>query len=338
MDKLKNMDFKHKPYPVTYKALQPFSSEDILTILTGIQKCSEVSAIMSITNPFSEQFHNTKPLLPSTQDIPLDITAILFTGFFRSSFLTFDKEALMLQINDIKILYTDQQVQMVENITKKQSNCKEWHRFRTGRITASVFKTVCRTSILSPAMSLIKRICYPEYNKFSCAAINYGKDNEAIARKYYGEYMAEKHKSFKVEECGLYINNKFPHLGASPDGIISCDCCGVGVVEIKCPYSARNDANLSAYIEKKTSPLQTVQIGGNESATICYSHEYYYQLQMQMQLTETFFGDLVVWHTEELVIIRVQRDDDFWAREYPKTLSFFYEILMPELLGKFYTR
>lgn len=100
---------------------------------------------------------------------------------------------------------------------------------------------------------------------------------------------------------------------------------GVGVVEIKCPYSARNDANLSAYIKKKTSPLQIVQIGDNESATICYSHEYYYQLQMQMQSTETFFGDLVVWHTEEL--ITVQRDDDFWAREYPKTLSFFYEFL-----------
>lgn len=59
---------------------------------------------------------------------------------------------------------------------------------------------------------------------------------------------------------------------------------------------------------------------------------------MRMQLTETLYGDLVIWHDKEPVIIRVIRNDEFWAREYPKTLSFFYEVLMPELLGKLYTR
>lgn len=71
---------------------------------------------------------------------------------------------------------------------------------------------------------------------------------------------------------------------------------------------------------------------------ICHSHEYFFQIQMQMQLTETFFGDLINWHPEELVIIRVVRDDDFWAREYPKKVSFFYDIIMPELLAKYYTQ
>lgn len=88
-------------------------------------------------------------------------------------------------------------------------------------------------------------------------AINYGKDNEATARAFYGGFMRKNyHDSFIVEECGLRISNKFPHLGASPDGIISCDCCGVGVIEIKCPYSARNDPNLTAYIKKKGSPVK----------------------------------------------------------------------------------
>ena len=41
-------------------------------------------------------------------------------------------------------------------------------------------------------------------------------------------------------ECGLFINPSYPTLGASPDGIISCDCCGIGTLEIKCPYCSRN--------------------------------------------------------------------------------------------------
>ena len=27
-----------------------------------------------------------------------------------------------------------------------------------------------------------------------------------------------------------------PRLGASPDGVVQCECCGNGVLEIKCPY------------------------------------------------------------------------------------------------------
>lgn len=36
-----------------------------------------------------------------------------------------------------------------------------------------------------------------------------------------------------------HIKPSFPHLGASPEGIVQCECCGNGVLEIKCPYNAR---------------------------------------------------------------------------------------------------
>lgn len=247
MDKIRNMEFKHKPAAVKQKRLEPFSSQEINSILTSIQKSGEVSAIMSIREPFSERFHNSQSQLPCTQAVPSDITSIFFSSFFRSSYLNLDRQALMLRINEIKLFYSDQQVQLVENLTKNQSKSKEWFRLRAGRVTASVFKSVCRTSLLSPSISLLKRICYSDV-KGSSEAMRYGIHNEATARIFYGRHMAEKHRLFKVVQCGLYINNKFPHLGASPDGITSCKCCGNGVVEIKCPYSSRNDANLNSYI------------------------------------------------------------------------------------------
>ena len=51
--------------------------------------------------------------------------------------------------------------------------------------------------------------------------------------------MRDDHIDFTVVPTGLHVNPSFPHLGASPDGIVSCCCCGKGLLEIKCPYSKR---------------------------------------------------------------------------------------------------
>lgn len=43
----------------------------------------------------------------------------------------------------------------------------------------------------------------------------------------------------KVLHCGFFVCTEYPILAASPDGLISDDT----VVELKCPYTARNDDN-----------------------------------------------------------------------------------------------
>lgn len=45
--------------------------------------------------------------------------------------------------------------------------------------------------------------------------------------------MESVHENFQIFDSGLLINRDFPYLGASPDGIVSCDCCGIGLCEIK---------------------------------------------------------------------------------------------------------
>ena len=32
------------------------------------------------------------------------------------------------------------------------------------------------------------------------------------------------------------IDPRYPHLGATPDGFITCSCCGSGVAEVKCSF------------------------------------------------------------------------------------------------------
>ena len=60
---------------------------------------------------------------------------------------------------------------------------------------------------------------------------------EAVAAEKYARMMLQRHhKEFKTEVSGLYISHRFPFLGASPDRLTQCTCCGHGLLEIKCPY------------------------------------------------------------------------------------------------------
>ena len=42
--------------------------------------------------------------------------------------------------------------------------------------------------------------------------------------------VSPEHINFQISECGLLVNPSYPTLGASPDGIISYDCCGIGTL------------------------------------------------------------------------------------------------------------
>jgi hypothetical protein len=46
------------------------------------------------------------------------------------------------------------------------------------------------------------------------------------------QWNTHQHINFKIELSGFAINSQHPFLGATPDGIISCDCCGKGALEI----------------------------------------------------------------------------------------------------------
>ena len=41
--------------------------------------------------------------------------------------------------------------------------------------------------------------------------------------------------SLSITEAGLFVDYCEPYLGASPDGLVECKCCGKGVLEVKCP-------------------------------------------------------------------------------------------------------
>ena len=50
----------------------------------------------------------------------------------------------------------------------------------------------------------------------------------------------KSHASFKVTAAGMFIDQERPFVGALPDGIITCTCCGKGVLEVKCTFCIKD--------------------------------------------------------------------------------------------------
>ena len=55
--------------------------------------------------------------------------------------------------------------------------------------------------------------------------------------KRYVKEIKKHHKFFCCEESGLILHSDCYMLGASVDSRVTCDCCGVGNLEVKSPFS-----------------------------------------------------------------------------------------------------
>jgi len=144
-----------------------------------------------------------------------------------------------------------------------------------------------------------------------------------------------------MSDSGLVISPHWPFIGASPDGIVECNCCGRGVLEIKCPYSHRGEDLLSAVISDKQFCLIQNDDG---SLQLDHGHAYYYQVQTQMFICDVDYCDFSVFtfptEVEEASphIERIFKDADFWETCLEKARCFFRTCLLPEILGHWYTR
>lgn len=219
----------------------------------------------------------------------------------------------------------------IEAETRLQAKCKTWHIYRSGRITASKFKRCCRTNIDKPSLSLID-ICYPVMYQYKVRALDYGCNHEKYAIRDFTIAMKKKHQGFEVKKVGLVVNPKWPYFGASPDGMCNCECCESALLEVKCPYCVRD--SVVSDLTFKNSFLKTI----GDQLLLKTDHAYYYQIQMQLALTERNCCYLVVWTKQNFETIKVHFDEPFWLQKRAEAENFFQQVLLPELMGKLYTR
>ena len=103
--------------------------------------------------------------------------------------------------------------------------------------------------------------------------------------------MEANHEDFTLSDSGFHVNLQLPFMGASPDGMVSCKCCGSGICEVKCPYKARDVHPLDAAATIKNFCLK--QSAGDACITLDKKHAYYHQVQAQLHICDVEFVTLL---------------------------------------------
>ncbi|XP_069105157.1 uncharacterized protein [Argopecten irradians] len=167
---------------------------------------------------------------------------------------------------------TERQAQDIQNDTKLQAKSQAWIHNRKWRVTASKFGDVTHATSRRNMEKLCSSILSskPIIKK----SVFHGK---AYERKAITKF--EQKTGLKVKKCGLFVDKDYPYLGATPDGIITEED-KKAIVEVKCPYSGRNESI------KPGPHFNFLKYDENGQIVLNVHSKYYDQIQGQMLLSK----------------------------------------------------
>ncbi|RVE52850.1 hypothetical protein evm_002507 [Chilo suppressalis] len=224
---------------------------------------------------------------------------------------------------------SEEERKQIEKDTVLQSTSSEWMEIRRTILTASNFGRVIKRRANISCANLVKDILYKD-SLSHVTSIKHGRENEQKAIE-----QLKMQENIDIKPCGLFIDRDTPFLGASPDGVV------VGkdmIVEIKCPVAAFKDGINEAI---KSGKLQIYKIGKNGALQINKNHNWYYQIQGQLHITNKSKCVLGIWYGENnpLKTEYISRDDNFWNDKMKNKLTKFYlDCLLPELVDPRHSR
>lgn len=301
---------------------------DICAFYDTLSLCGTRPAILSIIPKFSSNYVPKRFLEAFPEPLSM---------LYKPEYMELEYHELLEVCEEVKVDITNEMALAIERETRLQSNSKLWFKYRAGRVTASRMKAVCHTDPTNPSQSLVKAICYPEMFCFTSKQTAWGCRHEKSAREIYTKKVKGEHTNLSVCVSGLLINHNWPFIGASPDGIIFCDCCGKGTLEIKCPYCHKGESITSAVSDSQFC-LQTSSDG---TLHLKHKHSYYYQVQTQLFVSDLEYCDFCVCTFAEddtdLHIERIHKDQSFWDSCVAKADAFIRTCILPEILGKWYS-
>ncbi|CAC5412409.1 unnamed protein product [Mytilus coruscus] len=228
-------------------------------------------------------------------------------GFPRENVQSVLSEKYNLLIDTI----SKDEVTSTEEQTREQAQCEKWFKERENRITASYFHRIVKRKA-AITEKFILSIMKPK--PFTSKATSYGRNNELKARNLYVQ-TAGHH----VHDCGFVINPRYPFIGATPDAKI-CDNGVTGIMEIKCPFSQRENLITDA-MQGADFCLELSENGPRLKS----NHDYFIQVQGQLLVTGSQFCDFVVYTKKDIHIERIYPDKAVMQDILDKLADFYFE-------------
>ena len=165
----------------------------------------------------------------------------------------------------------------------------------------------------------------PGYNKFTSESVRWEQSHEAAARRFYIHVndVKGKHEGTTVQECGFIISKHYPHLGATPDGMVVCPHCqDSGILEIKCPFKYRKVPPKEEAAREKDFFCELVE----DKVTLKRNYAYYFQVQGQMPLSGKKWCDFYVWTLAGRSVERIYFGEHVWLK-MEMTLTSFLKVV-----------
>lgn len=198
---------------------------------------------------------------------------------------------------------------------------------RRNMLTASNFGKVIKRRKNVSCTNLVKNLLYKS-DLNNVYSIKHGRDSEKIAIKQLADQ-----ENVEIKSCGLFIHEDIPFLGATPDGVVDKDT----IVEIKCPITAIKLGFDEAVNQKKITFYKKIK----NKLQINKNHDWFFQIQGQLQITKSSKCLFGIWHGENNRVITeiIERDDVFWENVMKEKLTTFYiDCILPELVDPRHSR
>lgn len=211
-----------------------------------------------------------------------------------------------------------------------QSASDNWWMFRKILITASKVKYFSLKRTDEQICTWIKYHLWIDKN-FDNVALQYGRDNEEVAKKKYTDFTSKKF-GFQISDCGIWVNPKFPGIGASPDGLVTDGPNNThGLLEIKCPKILEHlgPTDLHLLTPRQRSSFCCALLNP-KSMKLKRNHQYYFQIQTQMAITERKWCDFVIWTSKAYHVERIKYDANFIEPLLKHISNFHQNVLAPE--------
>jgi hypothetical protein len=176
-------------------------------------------------------------------------------------------------------------------------------------------------------------------------ALAFGNKYEDHVLELFGKQMSELHENFIYERRGLCLFRENAFIGASPDGITQCKCCGIGAIEIKCSYyaytnaiSIRNEKELYDHVNNpiyKNSPITKIFKKKTWPVVINTKHAYFTQMAMEMiSINAEFCWFCLYTANDSVYIMKINRNHEFESMLAPKLVRYVKKYLIPNILER----
>ena len=221
--------------------------------------------------------------------------------------------------------------------TRGQENKPKWVAEHVGRITSSTaHKIVQKRGSTKPDKIVASLMTGFADSSTLCEGDSraHGHELEDQARRAYIDTKSKCGHPVTVTQHGLFVDETFPFLASSTNGLISEDGGKTkGVLEIKCPHSSLAVDDLSD--QRKSFFLFRTE---NGELHLKQTHSYYTQLQMEMALTKCLWADFVVFTTngseDSLFVERINFDVHFWEMSRASISTIYKEFVVLELVTR----